>query len=40
MQDDMIKSFLMLFVVMDSLGNIPIFNSMFERFDPHPREKS
>jgi multiple antibiotic resistance protein len=39
MQDDIVKSFLMLFVVMDSLGNIPIFNSLLERFDPSSRKE-
>jgi len=33
MESDLIRAFLMLFVVMDSLGNIPIFHSMLERFD-------
>jgi multiple antibiotic resistance protein len=39
MQDDIVKSFLMLFVVTDSLGNIPIFNSLLERFDPKSRRE-
>ncbi|HYA21695.1 MAG TPA: MarC family protein [Thermoproteota archaeon] len=39
MQDDIVKSFLMLFVVMDSLGNIPIFNSLLEHFDPKSRKE-
>jgi multiple antibiotic resistance protein len=39
MQDDIVKSFLMLFVVMDSLGNIPIFNSLLERFDLSSRKE-
>lgn len=38
MQTDLIRAFLMLFVVMDSLGNIPIFHSMLERFDPESRK--
>lgn len=39
MQDDIVKSFLMLFVVTDSLGNIPIFNSLLERFDPKVQKR-
>jgi len=39
MPADLVESFLMLFVVMDSLGNIPVFNSMLERFDPSSRRE-
>lgn len=39
MAADLIESFLMLFVVMDSVGNIPIFNSMLERFEPSSRQE-
>jgi len=37
MQADLIKAFFMLFVVMDSLGNVPIFHSMLRKFDPKSR---